>query len=62
MDVPGRGLRDLPDWLFTGGARPSSHRYTFTTWRYYPKGAPLLPSGLLGPVTILGEGESAEHK
>ncbi|MGA2660903.1 MAG: glycosyl hydrolase [Verrucomicrobiota bacterium] len=62
MDVPGRGLRDLPDWLLTGAARPSSHRYTFTTWRYYPKGAPLLPSGLLGPVTILGEGESAEHK
>jgi len=62
MDVPGRGLRDLPDWLLTGAARPSSHRYTFNTWRYYPKGAPLLPSGLLGPVTILGEGESAEHK
>jgi len=53
IDIPGRGLKDLPDWLLEGVPRPSSRRYTFTTWRYYPQGAPLLPSGLLGPVTIL---------
>ena len=33
IDIPGRGLKDLPDWLLKGGPRPSLGRYTFTTWR-----------------------------
>jgi hypothetical protein len=28
---------------------------TFTTWKYYGKNAPLLPSGLIGPVVVRGE-------
>ncbi|MHC4402341.1 MAG: glycosyl hydrolase [Planctomycetota bacterium] len=51
--IPGRGLKDLPDWVLRGTARPSAGRYTFSSWRYYPKDAPLQPSGLLGPVTVL---------
>jgi hypothetical protein len=53
IDVPGRGLKDLPDWLITGTQRPSVKRFTFTSWRFYPQDAPLLPSGLLGPVRVL---------
>ncbi|MFH0761365.1 MAG: glycosyl hydrolase [Bacteroidota bacterium] len=40
-----------PDWLLNGTPRPT-RRYTFTTYRYYKKGDPLLQSGLLGPVSI----------
>jgi len=40
-----------PDWLLNGTQRPTK-RFTFTTYRYYKKGDPLFPSGLLGPVSI----------
>lgn len=50
--IPGRGLKDLPDWLIHGTPRPSRNRLTFANWRFYPKDAPLQSSGLLGPVTI----------
>lgn len=40
-----------PEWLLKGQPR-SSGRYTFATWKFYNKDSPLLPSGLLGPVTI----------
>lgn len=53
VDIPGRGLKDLPEWLTDGTSRPSPHRLTFSSWRYYPKDAPLQQSGLLGPVTLL---------
>jgi hypothetical protein len=46
-----------PDWLTRGQPRPESRRITFTTWKYFTKESPLLPSGLLGPVTI----QSAEE-
>ena len=52
VNVWGRGLKDLPDWMIRGEPRPSPHRYTFSSWRYYAKDAPLRPSGLLGPVTV----------
>ena len=53
VDIPGRGLKDLPDWLIENTSRPSPRRLTFSSWRYYPKDAPLQQSGLLGPVTVL---------
>ncbi len=53
IDIPGRGLKDLPDWLLKDVSRPSSRRFTFSTWRYYPQDAPLQQSGLLGPVKVL---------
>ncbi|MCL5743974.1 MAG: hypothetical protein M1541_08605 [Acidobacteria bacterium] len=52
--VYGMGLKDLPDWLIEGKPRPSK-RYTFINWQFYPKDAPLLESGLIGPVRILLE-------
>lgn len=45
-----------PEWLLNGTPRTSG-RYTFTTHRYYSKDSPLLESGLLGPVTILGSSD-----
>lgn len=55
INVNSRGLKDLPDWLIHGDERPSKGRYTFTSWRFYDKNAPLSPSGLLGPVQLLSE-------
>lgn len=45
-------LTSWPDWLTSGKPRTSG-RYTFSTARHWTKDAPLVPSGLLGPVTIL---------
>ncbi|MBE7170845.1 MAG: glycosyl hydrolase [Williamsia sp.] len=54
--LPDDGIRDgkWPDWL-TKGLPRTSGRYTFTTSRQYKAGSPLLPSGLVGPVTIQTE-------
>jgi hypothetical protein len=43
--------KDWPQWLKEGKPSPTG-RVTFTTWRHYTKDSPLLPSGLLGPVTL----------
>jgi hypothetical protein len=50
----GRGgnLIRWPDWLMKSEPRPSPRRLTFATWKHFTKDSPLLPSGLLGPVTI----------
>jgi hypothetical protein len=50
----GRGgnLARWPEWLLQGQPRPSAGRYTFSTWKHFNKDSPLLPSGLLGPVTL----------
>lgn len=48
----GRPLKEIPAWLTEGKPRPSSGRYTFTSWNFYTKDSPLLPSGLLGPVML----------
>jgi (4-O-methyl)-D-glucuronate---lignin esterase len=48
----GGPLKSYPDWLLTKAQRPSAGRFTFTTWNYFNKDSPLLPSGLLGPVTL----------
>ncbi|MDR1762715.1 MAG: glycosyl hydrolase [Dysgonamonadaceae bacterium] len=52
--LPYDGITDdgkYPDWLLKGQPRTSG-RYTFTTARHYYADSPLLPSGLLGPVTV----------
>jgi hypothetical protein len=49
----GRPLARIPDWLQKGTPRPSSGRQTLTTWKFYEKDAPLLPSGLIGPVRLM---------
>jgi hypothetical protein len=40
-----------PEWLLQGKHRISG-RFTFTTTAAYTATSPLLPSGLMGPVTI----------
>jgi hypothetical protein len=52
--APGGNLARWPDWLLKREPRPSSGRLTFSTWKHYAADSPLLPSGLLGPVRLLG--------
>jgi hypothetical protein len=51
----GGPLKVFPDWFVKGQPRPSSGRFTFTTWNYFTRDSALVPSGLLGPVRILGQ-------
>ena len=48
----GMSLKKWPDWLLEGKPRPNTGRVTFTTWHFWQKDSPLLPSGLIGPVTV----------
>ncbi len=48
----GGHLLKWPDWLIQGKPRPKTGRVTFETWKFYEKDAPLLESGLIGPVTL----------
>ncbi len=43
-----------PEWLLNNSPR-NSERYTFAAYNFYKKDAPLLKSGLLGPVCIMQE-------
>jgi len=45
------GLKAWPQWLLDGKPSPTG-RLTFTTWHHYSRDSLLLPSGLLGPVTL----------
>jgi hypothetical protein len=47
----GKELKSFPAWLI-GNQPRSSGRFTFSSWKHFTKDAPLLPSGLLGPVTL----------
>jgi hypothetical protein len=47
----GKKLKKWPQWLLDGQPSPTG-RLTFTTWHHWTKEDPLLPSGLLGPVTL----------
>jgi hypothetical protein len=51
----GHFLKKYPDWFLNNQSRPSKGRYCFTTWNYFTKESPLVPSGLLGPVSIIQE-------
>ena len=51
----GKYMKEFPDWFLNNTQRPSKNRYCFTTWNYFDKDAPLIPSGLLGPVEIMVE-------
>jgi len=44
-------LKSWPQWLLDGKPSPTG-RFTFTSWRLWPKDSPLQTSGLLGPVTV----------
>jgi len=47
-----RKLKGWPTWFTNHEPRPEPRRKTFTTWRHNTKDAPLLPSGLIGPVLL----------
>ena len=49
----GGNLIRLPDWFVKKEPRPTPGRYTFATWRHFAKDSALLPSGLMGPVSIM---------
>ncbi|MGC8641715.1 MAG: glycosyl hydrolase [Isosphaeraceae bacterium] len=49
----GSFLKQFPDWFVQGKPRPSRGRYCFTTWNYFNRNSPLVPSGLLGPVHLM---------
>ena len=46
-------IREIPAWFVEGKPKPLGQRVTFTTWKHWRKGAPLLAAGLLGPVRVL---------
>jgi hypothetical protein len=48
----GRRLARWPAWLLEDKPSPVG-RFTFATWNVWPKEAPLIKSGLLGPVSLL---------
>lgn len=48
----GRPIVRYPQWVLHNKPRPSSERRTFSTWNFVLKDQPLLPSGMLGPVTL----------
>ncbi|MBD0296297.1 MAG: glycosyl hydrolase family 43, partial [Flavisolibacter sp.] len=50
--VSGGGIHKLPDWYIEGKPKPAGGRVAFTTWKHYNKDAPLLESGLIGPVLL----------
>jgi hypothetical protein len=54
--IPSDGIADRkwPEWLLQNQPRKSA-RTTFATYNFYKKDAPLLRSGLIGPVSILTE-------
>ena len=45
------GIEGIPDWVKAGRKSPTG-RVTFTTWKHWRKADSLLPSGLLGPVSV----------
>lgn len=56
-DAPGKPavgcfLESIPTWLAEGKTRPSTHRKTITSFKFFKKDSPLLRSGLMGPVRI----------
>jgi hypothetical protein len=45
-------IEELPEWYKKGEPKPNNGRVTFTTWKHHKKDAPLLESGLIGPVVL----------
>ncbi|MDE6342214.1 MAG: hypothetical protein K2K93_07845 [Muribaculaceae bacterium] len=45
-------LTSNPDWLRNGTERPSKGRKTVGCFKFFTADSPLLPSGLIGPVTL----------
>ena len=50
---PDGTLKAWPRWLLEGKTSPTG-RQSFTSWKLWKKGDPLVESGLIGPVTLRG--------
>ena len=50
--VEGKYLKQWPDWFLNKTQRPEPSRITFTTWKHWTKDDNLVPSGIVGPVTL----------
>lgn len=50
--VAGRFMKAIPDWLRDGTPRPSKGRKTVGCFKFFTAESPLLPSGMMGPVTL----------
>ena len=49
-------LVEYPSWFARGmDARPAKGRKCFATWKYFDAKSPLVPSGLMGPVSLVRE-------
>jgi hypothetical protein len=48
-----RAMKGLPEWFVKGTPRPVKERKAFTPWYYFDRESPLVPAGLLGPVSII---------
>jgi hypothetical protein len=48
----GTAILSLPDWYTRGQPKPPGGRVTFSTWRHWTADAPLLESGIIGPVYL----------
>ena len=46
-------LESFPSWLSGSASQQPGSRSTFATWKHWSKDDELLPSGLLGPVSIM---------
>jgi len=53
----GMGLKVIPDWVIHKTERPVKERETFYAWQWphITKDKPLLSSGMLGPVKLIGK-------
>ncbi len=54
------GIVEIPDWVKKGEKSPTG-RITFAAWHHWYKTDALLPSGLLGPVTLRTEARQDCH-
>jgi hypothetical protein len=45
-------IQKLPDWLYDPAKRAGHKRHSFSVWKHYNADSPLVPAGLLGPVTL----------
>lgn len=50
--LTGGAIQELPEWYKNNQPKPADGRVTFATWKHYNVDSPLLPSGLVGPVTL----------
>jgi hypothetical protein len=51
----GHAMKAYPDWFVKNQTRPEKNRKCFVVWYYHRKDTPLLPAGLVGPVTLIPE-------